>query len=772
MTVRDARAPALVRMRTIWRFRIVRWLVMLAVAMAAIALWPAQPLSRGYLSSTAIYDAAGGLMRLTLAPDQRYRVWADLEQISPLTREAFLLHEDRYFYFHPGVNPVALARGFYATYIAKERRIGGSTITMQLARKRYAIDSHTFTGKVQQILRAVQLELLYSKDEILEAYLNVVPFSGNIEGVAAASQIYFAHPASRATLAEALTLAVIPQNPSVRGPRKHTPKPLVAARARLYSAWLSKNPQTVPGLDLHVPLQDSAQLPFVAPHVTQMLLAGQVGAPHIETTIDRRLQHLLERHANAYVMQRRHLGIKNTAVLLLDHRSMEVKAALGSVDFHNRQIFGQVNGIQAKRSPGSTLKPFIYALAIDQGVIHPLSVLRDSPQAFGPYTPENFDGEFLGPVSARDALVRSRNIPAIAVAAKLSNPDFYSFLKSAGIADMRSKQHYGLALVLGGGEVTMEELVSLYAALANEGQQRPLRYLRDQTPAPAQRLFSAEASFMTLDMLKDNPRPDGGFIGSPTLPVYWKTGTSYGFRDAWAVGIFGPYVLAVWVGNFEGGGNPAFIGAQAAAPLFFRITDAIHAQNRRAVHVERKIPAGVKRVVVCAATGDLPNAECPVRVRTWFIPGKSPIRLSRLHRVAGSVEQGCVARREVYEYWPSDLRGLFEQAGLPRRMPPALDGCAAAEPATYEPPQITSPLRGASYEIKAALQNENRIAFKANAAGDVAELFWFVNNQFAGKTAAGKTLYWQPSHSGEFTVRVLDQFGRSDARRLRIVALR
>lgn len=711
------------------------------------------------------------MLRLTLAADQRYRIWVDLKRISPLTRDAFLLHEDRYFFYHPGVNPVALARGFHATYIAKERRIGGSTITMQLARKRYALESHTFSGKVLQILRALQLEFLYSKEEILEAYLNVVPFSGNIEGVEAASQIYFGKQASRATLAEALTLAVIPQNPALRGPRKNVPAPLVAARARLYAKWLDAHPHTPRDLDLRLSLQQPSQLPFTAPHVSQMLMAKHPGEAVLATTLDRRLQNLLERHAHAYVSQRRYLGIKNTALLLLDYRTMEVKASLGSVDFHNRQIFGQVNGTQAKRSPGSTLKPFIYALAIDQGIIHPLSVLKDSPQAFGPYTPENFDGEFLGPVSARDALIRSRNIPAISVAAKLSNPDFYNFLKSAGVADMRSKQHYGLALVLGGGEVTMEELVSLYATLANQGQQRPLHYLRSQARPPATRLFSSEASFMTLDMLKDNPRPDGGFIGSPTLPVYWKTGTSYGFRDAWAVGIFGPYVLAVWVGNFEGGGNPAFIGAQAAAPLFFRVVDAIHAQSPRSLRVERKTPAGVKRVAVCAATGDLPNRECPVRVQTWFIPGKSPIRLSRLHRVAQNVENGCDALRAVYEYWPSDMRSLFEQAGLPRR-PPPLDGCGAAAPRADDRPAITSPLRGASYEVDQASPAENRIAFKANAAADAGQLFWFVDNQFAGKTATGQTLYWQPRGAGEFTVRVLDEFGRSDARGLRVLALR
>lgn len=492
----------------------------------------------------------------------------------------------------------------------------------------------------------------------------------------------------------------------------------------------------------------------------------------MDTTIDGRLQDLIERHARIYISQRRHLGIKNTALMLLDYRTMEVKAAIGSANFNDKSISGQVNGFRAKRSPGSTLKPFIYALAIDQGAIHPASVLRDSPQAFGPYSPENFDGEFLGPVSARDALVRSRNVPAIAVAAKLSNPDFYAFLKAAGVDNMLSKEHYGLSLVLGGGEVTMEELVSLYAALANEGLQRPLRYRRDLNGGAVNRLLSPQAAFITLDMLKDNPRPDGGFFSSFAPPVYWKTGTSYGFRDAWAVGIFGPYVLAVWVGNFEGAGNPAFIGAQAAAPLFFRIVDAINAENPRSIQFDRRPPPGVKRVPVCAATGDLPNEPCPVRIQTWFIPGKSPITMSRLHRAITNTKPGCRALTGVYEYWRSDMRALFEQAGLPRQQPKTSKGCEAGQAELDEPPVITSPLRGASYAIDSDSGTENRIAFKADVAADVTDLYWFVNNQLAGKSSPGQPFYWRPTKTGEFRVRVVDQFGRSDARGLRVLPLR
>ncbi len=764
-----------------------RWLTLVALALllfkAAPYVVPAKPLAQHYPSSISVFDANGRLLRLTLASDDKYRLWLPLAAISPQIKEAVLLHEDRFFYTHFGVNPIAIARALWQTGTGP-RRIGGSTISMQVARIHYHINSRNVSGKLQQILRALQLELSYSKDEILEAYLNLVPYGRNVEGVGAASQIYFAKRAQDVTLAEALTLAVIPQSPLRRSPEQHRSAALSEARNRLFDAWVARHPEAREQAGLiAIPLltRDIQQLPFRAPHFVNSLLEELPATSEIVTTLDLSLQKLLERHAHAYVARMKRIGIQNAAVMLVDTRDMGVKAVVGSANFFDAGIDGQVNGTQAKRSPGSTLKPFIYALGLDQGVIHPASMLRDAPLSFGAFSPENFDGKFAGPISAKEALIRSRNIPAVSVASKLSNPTLYDFLKHAGVSHMASEQHYGLALVLGGGEVTMEELVTLYAALANHGTLKPLRYTQDAPRPKGTRVLSEEASFLVLDMLKDAPRPEQAAARGwtrDTLPVYWKTGTSYGFRDAWTVGSFGPYVLAVWVGNFDGSGNPAFVGVQAAAPLFFEIADSIKAQSRNLQEPAWRLPKGLAQVEVCALSGRLPGPYCTHKKLTWFIPGKSPIQVCDIHREI-TVDnqtglQTCppyahAVHKEVQEFWSSDMLRVFRQAGVPRRKPPPLEArCSVENQSSWgAAPQITSPLNGVTYSLRTARVGVETIALQATTDADVRFLFWFINDRLVGRTPADKPLHW-PAAPGSFVVRAVDDQGRADVRALKI----
>ncbi len=825
-----------------WK-RVLLLFAALIVSLLALQFYPKPPLSTRYTSSVAVYDTRGQLLRLTLAKDDRYRLWLPLESISPDIIEAFLLQEDRWFYRHPGVNPLALARGGWRTYVTREPRQGGSTITMQLARMighNQARSSRTVGGKIKQIARALALEAMYSKREILEAYLNLVPYGANIEGVGAASLIHFGKSTQALSLPETLTLAVIPQAPTkrtlgrttgrtlgratertpIRAQEQADGASLTGARLRLFDRWLARYPAAAPQaglMKLALNLRTAGQLPFQAPHAVNHLLArhGDNGnaSGEIQSTLDLRLQRTLERQIHRYVERQRRIGIDNAGAMLIDYRSMEVKAVVGSADFHNKVIGGQVNGTLAKRSPGSTLKPFIYALAMDQGLIHPLSVLKDAPTAFGPFSPENFDGNFIGPVSARDALVRSRNVPAVVLAAKLSQPSLYDFLKRAGVSRMAGEKHYGLALALGGGDVTMEELVTLYSVIANRGVLRPLRYRMIGTselpgvfPLPpgegsrvresagtapghvdqelsknnGVRLISEEASFMTLDMLRGNPRPEGTIAGTRTsMPVAWKTGTSWGFRDAWSAGIFGPYVLAVWIGRFDGEGNPAYIGVQAAAPLFFHIVDAIAAEDRGLGEPVFRHPPNLTRVEVCAASGDLPNVHCPVKATTWFVPGKSPIRVSDVHRaVMVDTRTGRVAcppydqarvQQVVYEYWPSDLMRLFTQAGVPRRAPPSGDCGNAAAGGT--PPAISTPLRGSAYVMRAAQPERNAVPLAATAEGGVNTLYWFANDSFVTASRPGVALPWKPAQPGRYLLRVVDERGRADSREVVVTAV-
>jgi penicillin-binding protein 1C len=770
------------------------WIVCLLLVFAVFAgvrLWPHQPLQSWKPSSVAVYDDRGHLLRLMLASDDRYRLWVPLNEMSPQLVQAALLHEDRWFRWHPGFSPYALARGALATYVRHGNRQGGSTITMQLARLLWPLNTRTPLGKAKQVARAVQLELLYSKRQILEAYLNDAPYGGNIESVGAASLVYFGKPVRALSLPEALALAVIPQNPGRfvrRGASAISEtinRRLTASRNRLYARWLMLHPDDTalrPLFALPLTMHPVSTLPFEAPHAVEQVMqmqrfAGEGAGSHLVTMLDLDLQHLLERQVGRYIARNSDSGIKNASAILVDTRDMGVKALVGSANYFDKDLSGQVNGTLARRSPGSTLKPFIYGLGFDQGVLHPETVLRDVPTAFGPYTPENFDGRFLGPITATDALNRSRNIPAVWVASQLHSPDFYQFLQGAGVGHLASEEHYGLALVLGGGEISMQELAALYAMLANGGALKPLRFTAHEPQTRGTKLLSAEASFMVLNALSEHVRPDETTGAQPVrLPVYWKTGTSWAFRDAWTAGIFGPYVLIVWVGNFDGSGNPAFVGVDAAAPLFFQIVDAVRDENLTLSEPVLRPPPGVKRVEICLASGDLPNRWCPQTGSTWFIPGKSPIRVSTVHRpvmidnatgfAACPPYNGKHVHQEVYEFWPSNLAEVFAQAGIPRRKPPRNPACGNAEAWQGAGPQITSPSRASAYAMRLANGGAQPIALSAVADADTRALYWFVDETYAGRTAPGETLYWGPPAAGAYRVRVVDDHGRSDARPL------
>jgi penicillin-binding protein 1C len=766
------------------RRRVAHIAAILGLALLTVRAWPHERLSRRFPGSTTVWSADGELLRVTRTADDRYRLWVPLSEISPELVDAFLLKEDRAFYFHFGVNPLALVRAAVRS-LAGDRQ-GGSTLTMQLARLTYRINTRTPRGKLRQIAAAIWLEARYSKRELLEAYLNVVPFGGNLEGVGAASRIYFGKAPSRLTLGESLSLAVIPQSPSRRaGPSLREPG-VLEARARLGTLWL-RNHRTAADADrrqvaLPIVARRQFAMPWQAPHfVDALLTSGAAGTTRIDTTLDAGLQHVVEIEIARHIKQYGDLGIRNIAALVVDPRDMAIKAWVGSANYWDEAIDGQVNGVTARRSPGSALKPFVYALALDQGVLHPRTMLRDAPTAFGSFTPENFDGRFVGPISAEEALVRSRNVPAVWVSAQLRRPSFYQFLRSAGIGDLKPESFYGVALALGGGEVTMEEIAGLYAMLANGGVLKPLRAIRSATRADGVPLLSEEASFVTLDMLRRNPRPgeENAVPVRTRWPVAWKTGTSWGFRDAWSAGIVGPYVVVVWIGNFDGQGNPAFVGVDAAAPLFFRIADALNLARPDEIVPAFAPPAGVTRVAVCAETGELPNAFCPQTVETWYIPGKSPIRVSQLHRaVAIDSRTGLPAcapyaaetRFEVFAFWPSDMLKLFREAGVPRRTPPKLPDCAAEDPADM--PRIASPLRNVSYTVRLSAPQQT-IGLDAATVGEVRRVFWFDDTALIGvHTVSDGPLPWRPATAGVHIVRVVDDHGRSAERQVEVVFTR
>jgi penicillin-binding protein 1C len=651
------------------------------------------------------------------------------------------------------------------------RHAGASTITMQLARLRYHLQTRTVAGKLRQIVYALELERHYSKAQILEAYLNLAPYGRNIEGVGAASEIYFCKSAARVTSAEAVALSVIPQSPTRRA--------LIAGgeNSRVTNAqqrwYLRSTTKETPALTFRAEARTRRQL--TAPHFVQQTLETRTAATEIATTLDLSLQQMLEKRVADYITQNRDRGIVNAAALLIDFKTMEVLAQIGSSDFANAEIHGQVDGTRRPRSPGSTLKPFVYALALDQGKIHPLSLLKDAPHTFGDYNPENFDREFLGPIRACDALARSRNVPAVTLASDLAHPTFYEFLRDAEVSLPKPASFYGLSLPLGGAEVTMEDLVRLYAALANGGRLQPLRRLQNEPARKSVRVVSPEAAFLTLDMLGQISRP--GLTSADSnryAPVFWKTGTSHGFRDAWSVAVFDHYVLAVWIGNFDGKRNAAFIGRTAAAPLLFQMIDGL-----RAMQPSRPLPhlpppeLNLKRVEFCAVSGQLPTAYCPHRTESWFIPGISPITTCDIHReVLVDASTGLrvaqddgtrTLKREVYEFWPSDLLALFERAGVPRKLPPPFAPTIDNELLSRggHAPKINLP--ATEITISHSPANTPGIPLRAETETGVRKLYWFADKTFLGSCDAHEILCWKPS-PGSYQLTALDDHGRSASR--------
>jgi penicillin-binding protein 1C len=742
---------------------------------------PLPPLLTNLSYSRAIYDQNHQLLRLTLSEDNQYRLFTKLSDISPALKEATLLQEDRYFRWHPGINPIALLKASWQTYGLKSRRMGASTITMQVARMRYQINSKTLSGKLWQIIRALQLEMHYSKNQILEAYLNLAPYGNNIEGVGAASLIYFNQSADHVSLPEALTLVVIPQNPTKRMPDRGI---LKEVRNKLYKRWLKHHPEDENKqllMSLPLQLRSVRATPFLAPHFVNEVLSTTAATSHqIITTLDLRLQKIITRVTHQYISRKKTLGVNNAAIMLIDTRTMETKALLGSADFFNTAIGGQIDGTMTKRSPGSALKPFIYALAIDQGLIHPDTVLKDVPHSFGSYNPENFDNDFVGPIKAKDALILSRNIPAIYLADKLKHPSLYEFLQQAGITNLKSESYYGLALVLGGAELSMQELMSLYSALANEGVWRPIRYTNNQLTPPGKKILSREASFLVVDMLKQSQRPDGTDATShgEQIPIAWKTGTSSGYRDAWTIGMVGPYVLAVWIGNFNNQGNPAFIGKEIAAPLFFDIINAMNAQLGPLPEMHQYANRlHLTKVNVCKVSGMLPTKYCPDTEPVWFIPGKSPIKTDTIHReIAIDTKTGLRAcqfdkntRFDVFEFWSSDLLKIYKRAGIQRRIPPAYNTSCALNSKVGEgfSPQIVSPQTEVKYIARMGENHHTLLPLTAVVDADVSHVYWFLNEQFIGKTTRDKSILW-PARPGKFIIRVVDDYGRSDAREVTV----
>ena len=756
-------------------------------------------------SSTIVLDRSGEWLRAFTTEDDMWRFpESSLDEISPLFQSAMLTYEDKWFYHHWGINPVSIACAAIDNFKAGKIVRGGSTITMQLARLMEPKE-RTLPNKFIEMFRAFQLELTYSKPEILTFYFNMLPYGGNIVGSGAAARLYFNKPQSTLSLGEAALLAAIPNSPEYLRPDRF---PERAYRAREKVLHRMKDAGRISEKRLNEALQEPIPLerysiPFKAPHLARLLANRKSSHTpqdstdnRIHTTIDRRYQNVAEQILRERLRPLQDQGVSTGAVVILDTKSREVLALVGSHDFFDKESDGQVNGTLALRSPGSTLKPFIYALAIDKGHITPKTLLYDVPVDYVGYSPVNFDGKFTGYVTASDALARSLNVPAVNLYANMEKDQLHGFLRHAGISTLNNSEEYGLSLVLGGCGINLLELTNLYAGLANMGEFAPYQYIFDTkkvktqtknaTTHPSsgfseQRLLRPETCWIVTDMLTTLKRPDfpRTFDLTGTMPkVAWKTGTSYGHRDAWSIGYSPELTIGVWLGNFNGTGAPILSGAEAAAPVLFALFTALSGEKK--IQWFNK-PATLRTRLVCAFTGQPLSLHCPTSITDVYIPGISSARECDTHktvqidvdtgaRLCSSCRFGRSYRQEKIAVFPAEVATWLNVNGFAvPKLPDHNENCTRLLAGTK--PIVLSPSQDTVYHIRPSIPLEyQRIRLSASVSGDTQDIFWFLNGELVFNGKAVEPTFLTPV-IGKHELTCIDGAGRSTTLPLNIEAL-
>lgn len=707
--------------------RMLRWLKRIGLLVAVLAITyyflPKPDLLPADLEySRTVLDRKGNVIFLTTTSDGKLRLPASMDQISPTMMEATLEMEDRRFFSHHGVDGKSLLRAAWGV-LSGQKLGGASTLTMQLSRLRWNLQTRSVWGKLEQMFRAIQLERHYSKQEIAAAYFTLAPYGGNVEGARAASFRWCGVPASELTLRQAASLSAIPQSPRTRRPKAGGNPLLAAAQARLMTRLRANHGEPPDELDAEFHLEPTA-IPREIPHLARRVLREQTKIPSIATTIDLQQQRVIEQSIRDFLERWRSQGLRNASAILLHAPTGEIRASVGSANFHDASISGQVDGTRAGRSPGSTLKPFIYALALDSGIIQPQTLLDDAPKRFAGYNPENSDRHFLGPIAANEALRLSRNVPAVELAYRLPNGGLESFLRSSGV-DLPPDSP-GLALAIGATEMSLEELARLYAELAH----------------PQQGKISPSACWLTLDALRCKEP------GAP-MGLSCKTGTSNGFRDAWACGVMGDWVLCVWVGHFDGHGMPGLFARETAAPLLWQTVTKLKLSARPAAESR---PQDVAEVSVCAVSGDLAGKHCQHCRKGWFIGGVSPIISCQVHQKLGDT---------VVEVWSAERLAQFKKAGFPRAVSPLATTSLTSVQTTSigHAPKIISPQPTLTYYVQANAPEQSRLLLQANAAPGTKQIHWFADNRYLGACPPAEPLPWQPI-VGDYELQAMDDAGR------------
>ena len=660
-------------------------------------------LDRAEQTSVVVLDRDRAILRAFETKEGAWRLPTTAEDVGPRYLALLRAYEDQRFDEHLGVDPLAVMRAAWQWASSGRIVSGASTLTMQAARL-LEPQPRSLGAKLHQMARALQLEERLSKERILSVYLTLAPFGGNLEGVRAASLAYFGKEPRRLSLGEAALLVALPQSPERLRPDRH-PEAALAARAkvlrRLEEHAVLSQADVADALSEPLPATRLA-FPFLAPHLTEHLAAKTAPGGTIATPIDRGLQSSLEALAKREALRFDDAG--DLAVVVVDNRARAVRAYLGSADFFGPH--GQLDLARAQRSPGSALKPFIYGLAFEDRVIHPASLIDDEPMRFGDYVPRNFDRQFQGTVSVREALQQSLNVPAVALLDRVGAVRFVGDLRAAG-AGLGFRRLVGtpsLPVALGGLGISLADLTMLYASFANGGEAAALRLTEGSAPKPVRLMGSAAAWYVT-DILRGSPLPEGYAQALGLMrarDIAFKTGTSYGFRDAWAVGYSPDYTVGVWVGRADGSPRPGHYGRNTATPILLKTFDLLPPDQRGF----GEAPADAMSVSA--------NDELPPGLRHF-----APDRPGPIHAGAGTT------------------------------------------------PRILFPPDGAVVEWRAEDGAHGGLPLKAE--GGAKPLAWIVNGApLANATLAGGGA-WQPDGEGFARIAVVDAEGRSAEVRVRVV---
>ncbi|MEO8699233.1 MAG: penicillin-binding protein 1C [Kofleriaceae bacterium] len=759
-----------------WAFTVINAVTLVVLALAFIVPLP----DRDDGWSVVVEYRDGRPAHVFLSPDEKWRLQVRIDEIDPKLVTALVALEDKRFWRHDGVDPVAVGRAALSNLTSGRRVSGGSTLTMQLARL-LEPRARTVPNKLVDMFRAVQLDLRLSKQEILAEYLSRTPYGENVEGIESAAWSYFGHSAQHLTPLEVATLLAVPQGPARFAPSAANETRLRARRdailGKLIEAGVFDDADATAALaeaTVTPPPVHLLAMPREAPHAAIALRRRFPDRDHIRSTLDPGAQKLVERELEMRRDELHRKQVYSAAVVVVDHHTREVVALAGSLDFDDAKHGGQIAMFERPRSPGSTLKPFLYALAIDRGLALPGYLVADVPSQYGTYRPRNFDNDFAGLVTLKDSLSKSLNLPFIDLLARLGVEHFIAELERMNVSGARAiPGTYGLSMIVGGIELTPLEVAGMYATLAEDGRHRPLRMVDTDPQAADAVIYAPGAAFLTRQALAERDRPDfprrRDVQGLPA-EIHWKTGTSFGFRDAWAVGSGPRYTAVVWTGNVDNKPSADLVGSETPGPILFDVLEAL--TDRTRVAVIATPPADLTTIEVCAYSGHIATEACGARVKVSALLHSVPTQPCPYHHVyevdretRQAVLPACRLPghdydRKAFTVLPSSVSAWLRDRnrGIPEA-PVFAERCVGEQGGA--PVMVTPSENQVVMLIPGVPAKQQAVPLAVTTRAD--SVSWFVDGALVATVRATERAYWTPT-PGKHDIVVSDETGRKARR--------